>query len=378
MKHRIILLLCVLIVLAGLAFRTFLPQAFPYPELKVFSQAYMLILTKFVDPVKDEALLTGADRGLMNALDPFSFIVPAARMKAFHAYLEGRKDLDCGVELRRGGRFIYAMRITPGSPADGTLKPGDIIEVVDGLTYPQADAWEMQNALSGTLGSSIKIRYTPREQEKSLETTLVLKPYPAPRTVVRDIEGVPMAVIPHFKDDPVRALKDGLRGSKERDLLFVDLRGNDSFDYSEALAIAALFTKESPAIVFKTRKGDRKESASGQGLIPAKELWVVTDRDTTGAGEILAALLKKYAKAKILGRATFGYTGLQSVVPMSDGGACYLTTTIAGLPEAESLMHKGVQPDLVVKETGTSDQEGGAIDKKIRDLIHEKAQKKAA
>ena len=118
MKHRIILLLCVLIVLAGLAFRTFLPQAFPYPELKVFSQAYMLILTKFVDPVKDEALLTGADRGLMNALDPFSFIVPAARMKAFHAYLEGRKDLDCGVELRRGGRCIYAMRITPGSPAD--------------------------------------------------------------------------------------------------------------------------------------------------------------------------------------------------------------------------------------------------------------------
>jgi carboxyl-terminal processing protease len=378
MNRRTLLFLGILAVLAGFAFRTVLPEVFPYPELKVFSQAYMLILTKFVDPVKDEMLLHGAQRGLMNTLDPFSAVIPADKLKAFQATLDAKKDLDCGLELRRGGRFVFALRVHPGGAADGVIRPWDVIEEVDGLKYPRADVWEMQNALAGPLGRSIKVRFAPRDVEKSQEAVLVIKPYAALRIAVRYVEGIPVLALPHLQDHASRSLREALAEIKAQDLLFLDLRGTGSFNYTEALKTAALFTKEPVSLEFKTRKGTQKESRPGEAVFLARELMVITDRGTTGAAETLAALLKKHAKAQVIGRTTFGYSGQQKLIPLSDGGACYLTTSIAGLPGGEDLMRKGVTPDILVKESGAADRDESAIDKKVQDLIREKIQKKAA
>jgi carboxyl-terminal processing protease len=367
-----------LVVLAGLAVAALLPEAFPYPELKVFSQAYMLILTKYVDPVKDDGLLLGAERGLLNSLDPFSFIIPAGKMADFGKYLEDQPPLDAGVMLRKSGRVIYAMKVFPGGAASEVLKEGDVVEEVDGLRYPLADVWEMQRALAGPLGKNIKILYSPRDAEKSLDAVLKLKPYARPQVAVKTVEGAPIILLPDFREESLKKLKEALATVKTADLLFVDLRGNTSFAYEDALKAASLFAKEELTLAFKTKKDERKVARKGEGLCKAKDLVLIIDRDTTGAPEIFASLLQKSKRARALGRATYGYTGIQKVVTLSDGSACYLTTTIAGLPKAESLMHKGVQPDILVKESGAFDREGNAIDKKVQDFIREKTQKKAA
>jgi len=41
-------------------------------------------------------------------------------------------------------------------------------------------------------------------------------------------------------------------------------------------------------------------------------------------------------------------------------------------------MKKGVQPDILIRETSLASEEINNIDKKVQELIKEKAQKKAA
>jgi len=366
-----------LLVLAGLGLNAFLPEAFPYPELKVFGQAYMLVLTKFVDPVKDDRLLLGAQRGLLGSLDPFSTFVPAGKMEAFRKS-RASGPLDAGVELRRAGRFAYAHHVFPGSPAAEFLKAGDIVESVNGVQYPRADIWELQAGLSGPLGSSVKVVYSSRDAEKSSEAVFALKPWARP-TVRLDLEdGAPLLRLPVLGPATASEVRDALEPHEGRGLLFIDLRGTTSFDYNAALKAAALFLKADPRLLIKSRREEKKSSSRAEGAFGFSDLHVLTDRDTTGAAEILALLLQKGAGAKVIGRATFGYIGMLQMVPLSDGGACHLTYSFVILPDGTDLTGKGVQPDIAVRDPLGAETASEAIDQKVREIVREKALPKAA
>ena len=377
MKTAKISALVALVVLAGLGLNAFLPEAFPYPELKVFGQAYMLILTKFVDPVKDDRLLQGAQRGLLGSLDPFSTYIPAGKLEAFRK-AQTPAPIDAGIELRRGMKFAYAHRVAPGSAAAEVIKQGDIVEAVNGLQYPRSDLWELQAELSGPLGRSVTVVYSARDAEKSKEAVLKLKPYSRPAVAVSEDLGAPVLRLPHFREETPIEISEALRGLKSREILFIDLRGNTSFDYPEALKAAALFLKEDPRLVLKTKRDEKKLTAKSDGPLVFTELYLLADRDTTAAAEIFAALLQKGAKASVVGRTTFGYTGSLQLVPLSDGGACHLTYTLVRLADGTDLNGKGVQPDIAVRDPLGTETASDAIDKKVREIIQEKALRKAA
>lgn len=376
MKPVKIAALALALVLAGLAVHAFLPEAFPYPELKVFGQAYMLALTKFVDPVRDDRLMQGAQRGLLGSLDAFSTFVPAERMEAFRK-VQVPAPLDAGVELRRGGRFAYANLVAPGSPAAEFLKPGDIVEAVNGKRYPRADLWELQAELGGPLGKSVTVTYSTRDSEKSKEAVIKLRPYARPGVSLDRSLGAPVLRIPRFEAGTAEEVRKALEPAG-RGLLFLDLRSTTSFGYAEALQTAALFLPETAKLVLKSKREEKKLDARGAAPLAFSDLHVLADRDTTGAPEVFAALLQKGAGAKVVGRATYGYTGILQLVPLSDGGACHLTYTLVLLPDGTDLMGKGVQPDVPVRDPFGAGTASDAIEKKVREIIQEKALPKAS
>lgn len=377
MKTAKISALVALLVLAGLGLNAFLPEAFPYPELKVFGQAYMLILTKFVDPVKDDRLLQGAQRGLLGSLDPFSTYIPAGKLEAFRK-AQAPAPIDAGVELRRGGRFAYVYRVVPGSAGSEFLKAGDIVEAVNGLQYPKADLWELQAELAGPLGRSVPVLYSTRDADQSKEGVLKLKPYARPAVALSVAEGAPVLRIPHFRAETPAEVRAALKPVKDRGLLFIDLRTTTSFQYEDALKTAALFLKEDPKLVLKSKREQKNLRASAGGGFAFSGLYVLADRDTTGAAEVFAALLQKEAGARVIGRETFGYAGILQLVPLSDGGACSLTYTLVTLADGTDLTDKGVQPDIAVRDPIGTETASDAIDKKVREIIQEKALPEAA
>ena len=85
-------------------------------------------------------------------------------------------------------------------------------------------------------------------------------------------------------------------------------------------------------------------------LINGAALVVLVNGGTASASEIVAGALKDHGRALLIGRRTYGKGSVQTVMPLSRGGAVKLTTSRYFTPSGASIHGKGIVPDIL--ETG--------------------------
>jgi carboxyl-terminal processing protease len=82
-------------------------------------------------------------------------------------------------------------------------------------------------------------------------------------------------------------------------------------------------------------------------LLQGAPLVVLVNGGTASASEIVAGALKDHGRALLIGRRTYGKGSVQTVMPLSHGGALKLTTSRYFTPSGASIQGKGIVPDIV-------------------------------
>jgi len=139
--------------------------------------------------------------------------------------------------------------------------------------------------------------------------------------------------------------------SKKVDALIVDLRTSAASDFAAAAEFAKrfcpkgklLFTLRKP-VARQDRTFSSEREPTFQGLIV-----VLVDGDTAGGAEALAAVLRLYDKALIIGQPTAGRAVEYSDLPLTSGKLLRVAVAEAVLPEGQSLFPDGVKPDLPIE-----------------------------
>ena len=93
-------------------------------------------------------------------------------------------------------------------------------------------------------------------------------------------------------------------------------------------------------------------------LIDGAPLVVLVNGGSASASEIVAGALKDHGRALLIGRRTYGKGSVQTVMPLTHGGAMKLTTSRYFTPSGASIHGRGLIPDLVVDGAGAAP--GGA------------------
>ena len=127
--------------------------------------------------------------------------------------------------------------------------------------------------------------------------------------------------------------------------LALDLRFADGDDYAAAAAAADLFlTKERKLLDWG---GGTAKSKSKNDAIDLP-VAVLVNRETVGAPEALAAVLRETGTGLILGNTTAGAAMTSKEYPLKDGQRLRIATAAVKLGDGSEISTQGVKPDIEV------------------------------
>jgi Peptidase family S41 len=138
--------------------------------------------------------------------------------------------------------------------------------------------------------------------------------------------------------------------SKKIDALIIDLRASASGDFSTAADLAARFCPKGKLLFTLRKPAARQDRSFNSDRNPAFQglMTVLADGETAGAAESIAAALRFYDKALVIGEATAGRAVEYSDLPLPSGKILRVAVTEAVSPDGQTLFPGGVNPDLPV------------------------------
>ena len=119
--------------------------------------------------------------------------------------------------------------------------------------------------------------------------------------------------------------------------------GSDGETDGDASEVAATTSEEAAEKEQAEKDEAEKEAKMHSNLV------VLVNRGTQGAAEILVAVLEQHLSAVLVGEGTFGHSGLQQIITLSNGGEVHLTRAFYTGPDGEPL-DASLRADLRVRD----------------------------
>lgn len=364
-----------------------------YEMIERYSQLDQIrenLIEDYYQEIDEEILLTGAKRGMMDALeDPYTFYYTPEEMKIHEAENSG-DYVGIGLLVQRNAEgYIEVLRVYEGSPADlGGVLAGDLIIKVDGRPvsgdYSQSanETFSMINGEPGTnvditilrADATLDIQLTRSEVNISNITSEILQ------------DDIGYINIFQFSGDVVPAFKEALKNIQKANAegLIIDLRNNPGGLLDEVVKIADLLLPEGNVVYIEYRAGSREDFYSDSDFCDLP-LVVLVNEMSASSSEILAAAIQDHERGLIVGTQTYGKGIVQTLVHFEEDGAgmqytsaCYYT------PDGKNIHGTGVTPDILaeaengyVSYSGIPDLENDAQLKQALEIIkNEKGRKK--
>ena len=326
----------------------------PWQEASLFAEVYERIKRDYVEEVDDHALMEKAIRGMVAALDPHSAYLDSQEFDEIRLSTMGSYP-GVGIEVVAGGGMVKILRPIDGSPAQRAgLRAGDQIVRIDG-TDIGADLAGAIARMRGASGSVVQLSVRRDGSPELLEFALRREQVEVHSVLAESLEpGFGYVRITTFSEttahDLARAISrlkrdnpGGMQG------LLLDLRNNPGGVLEAGVAVADDFLSSGVIVTAdgRTPEARFRMDASHGDLINGAPLVVLVNAASASASEIVAGALKDHGRALLVGRRTYGKGSVQTVVPLSHGGAVKLTTSRYFTPSGASIHGKGIVPDVL-------------------------------
>ena len=327
----------------------------------------------YYEKVRPRQLQDDAIRGLLKGLDdPYTHYLDPKEYTQFQEHSSGLYS-GVGMSVESRGDFVTVVSTFKGSPAAGAgLVPGDVILAVDGTDTTGLTLNQVVSQIKGKEGTSVKIKvyHVPTGSAGPVageagtfqlpeggtveEVTLVRKSINAPvvETEILQAGGKKVAHISFvtFSEDSSvklkQAVEKALRGDRV-DAIALDLRKNGGGLLNEAIGVASIFIPKGTIVSTKgLHSPEQVFTAEGGAIDGSVPVYVLVDEFSASASEIVSGALKDTKRGTLVGETTFGKGLVQTVEPLSNGGALVATTAVYLTPAGIDINKKGIKPDV--------------------------------
>ncbi len=335
-----------------------------YQYLRLFSDVLNIVEDNYVEKVEAKKVIYGAINGMLRELDPHSSFLKPEDYKELQIETKGKFG-GLGIEITLRDGILTVVSPLEGTPADkaGILSNDQIVKIDDQPTQDMSLTEAVQK-MRGPKGTRVKLTIIRKGERKPLEFDLIRDIISIQSVRTRTLDpGYGYIRISSFQSGTSSDLKKALDQleSEHHPLLglVLDLRNDPGGLLDQAVEVSDEFLEnglivytggrlESQKMRFEAHKNSRPRSYP---------IVVLVNSGSASASEIVAGALQDHKRAVILGEPTFGKGSVQTVIPLNDGSAIRLTTSLYFTPSGRSIQAKGIEPDIVVKRENPPKEE---------------------
>jgi carboxyl-terminal processing protease len=329
-------------------------ETLPFDDLRAFTEIFGHIKNDYVEPVADKKLFEDAIRGMLTGLDPHSSYLDEEQYDELKVGTTGQFG-GLGIEVTMENGFVKVVSPIDDTPAQRAgIKAGDLIVRLDDKPVKGMNLNDAVKMMRGEPGSNITLTVVREGEEAPLKFTLTRAIIKVKSVKSRMLEpGYAYVRISSFQSMTGQALKDAIAALRDESKgklkgMVLDLRNNPGGVLNAAVDVSDAFL-ESGLIVYtegRIKDSEMKFSASPDDLLSGAPMVVLINEGSASASEIVAGALQDHKRAVIMGEKSFGKGSVQTILPMSNGGAVKLTTARYYTPSGRSIQAEGIEPDV--------------------------------
>jgi len=332
------------------------PTGERYKNLELFQKVLHFIEQNYVEEVKNEDLIKGAIKGMMDTLDPHSNFLPPDVFKDIKIDTSGKFG-GLGIEITTQDNVLTVVSPIEDTPAwRAGIKPGDRIVKINGESTKGLSLVEAVAKMRGSHGSAVKLTIYRQgfEKFKDVSVTRELIKIRSVKSESLD-HGFGYVRLTQFNESAAHDMKeaiDALNRKAKLKGLVLDLRTNPGGLLDQAVEVSSLFIDEGVIVSTMGRNKSQKEVKHAKPGMAYKDLPLVilANSSTASAAEIVAGALQDHKRAVVMGQPTFGKGSVQTVIELGNDMGLKLTIARYYTPSGRSIQEKGVMPDILLDE----------------------------
>lgn len=325
-----------------------------------------------------ELLITQFADGALTRLDRHTVIYWPSQVKVFKKTLS-QQFSGIGIKFSKKEKIMEVVSVFPDTPAyNSGLRPGDVIEAVDGVKTINMSSVCAAERITGPEGTTVTLTINQTIKDKPRDITInreiiSIPPIRGWKRTNTDkwlymidvdnkigyikITSFNFRTVRNFEKVLTQLEKEGLKG------LILDIRSNPGGLLTAAVEIMDKFIEEGLILRIQPRFPTAIYlSAEKHTTHPDYPLIVLINRFSASASEIVAGVLQdpKYARATVVGERSYGKGSVQSTTGHSLNGAkLKYTTAYCHLPSGKRIESRtqdctnrtqtwGISPDVYV------------------------------
>lgn len=275
------------------------------------------------------------------------------------------------LELSKDEKNIVITSVMKDSPAEKAgLKSGDILAKVNEKDIDSEDFENVTKYIKGEKGTKVKVTvYREKEKiEKEIERQEIKVNSTKHKMLENNIGYIHISTFTEHTDKDFEASYKELENQGMKKLI-IDVRFNTGGELEATKKVLEqLLKKDSQIIITRDKEGKEEVIKTKKGTNKNIEIVVLGNNYSASASEILISALVDNKVAKFVGEKTYGKGVIQTIVPLSDGGALKVTTEEYLRQNKEKINKVGITPEFEVKLDLKGMEKENSDDKKDNQL----------
>ncbi|MBV8254382.1 MAG: S41 family peptidase [Chitinophaga sp.] len=304
-------------------------------NLDLFAAFYHELDTYYVDDLPPEKTIRKGMESILDDTDPYTDFIAEDNLDELK-YMATGKYGGVGASIGTNGEWTNITDVYPGSPMDkANVKPGDILESMDGRSLKNIPQDSISKMLKGTPGTAIDIVFrnpvtNAVATKKIVRQEINVKAVSYSGFVKNDIGYIKMTQFTENSGNMVRKAFEQLKQQNpSMKGVILDLRGNPGGLLDEAVIVANTFVDKNKLIVStrgKVKNWDRSYETTGNPADSHIPLAVLTNHSSASASEIVAGSIQDLDRGIIVGQRSYGKGLVQTTRPLPYNTKLKVTT----------------------------------------------------